>query len=76
VVERHVGALVIPRQALRGSNEVAVVQGGMVRLRTVTIGLQQGALVEVTTGLREGEPVVVLGPETLTEGQPVRTVAH
>jgi len=76
VVERHVGALVIPRQALRGSNEVAVVQGGMVRLRTVTIGLQQGALVEVTAGLREGEPVVVLGPETLTEGQPVRTVAH
>jgi len=76
VVERHVGVLVIPRQALRGSNEVAVVQGGVVRLRTVTIGLLQGALVEVRSGLREGEQVVVLGPETLNEGQPVKTVAH
>ncbi|HET6780960.1 MAG TPA: efflux RND transporter periplasmic adaptor subunit [bacterium] len=76
IVERHVGALVIPRQALRGSNEVAVVQGGVVRLRTVTVGLQHGALVEVTSGLREGEQVVVLGPETLSDGQPVRTVAH
>jgi HlyD family secretion protein len=76
VVEQHVAALVIPRQALRGSNGVAVVQGGVVRLRTVTIGLQHGALVEVTSGLREGEQVIVLGPETLNDGQPVRTVAH
>lgn len=76
VVELHAGALVIPRQALRGINEVAVVQGGVVRLRKVTIGLQQGALIEVTSGLREGEQVIVLGPETLSDGQQVKTVTH
>lgn len=76
VVERHTGVLVIPRQALRANNEVAVVQSGVVRLRKVTVGLEHGTLVEITSGLREGEQVVVLGPETLTDGQPVRTVAH
>lgn len=77
VVERHANALLMPRQALRASGaDVAVVQGGVVRLRTVTIGLQQGTMVEVTSGLQEGEQVVVLGPETLREGQAVKVVSR
>ncbi len=75
VVERRAGALLIPRQALH-SGEVAVVEGGVARLRAVRTGLERGVLVEVIAGLREGEQVVVLGPESLRDGQPVKVVAR
>lgn len=76
VVERHSGVLLIPRQALRAGGDVVVIVGGIARMRPVTTGLQQGSLVEVAAGLREGELVVVLGPESLQDGQPVRVVTR
>ncbi|MBI2248106.1 MAG: efflux RND transporter periplasmic adaptor subunit [Armatimonadetes bacterium] len=76
VVERRSETLLIPRQALRAGGEVAIVEGGVARLRTVTAGLEQGALIEVTAGLRGGEQVIVLGPEALRDGQPVKVVVR
>ncbi|MBI2246525.1 MAG: efflux transporter periplasmic adaptor subunit, partial [Armatimonadetes bacterium] len=76
VVERRSETLLIPRQALRAGGEVAIVEGGVARLRTVTTGLEQGALIEVTAGLRGGEQVIVLGPEALRDGQPVKVVVR
>lgn len=69
VVERRRGALTVPRAALRGDGRPAVwvVRDGTIEVRVVTTGLTAGNRVEVT-GLREGEQVVILGPEHLAPG--------
>ncbi len=64
-------ALTIPREALIGSvrdPRVYVVEGATVRLRTLTLGDEAGALLEVREGLREGERVVVNGQNNLRDG--------
>jgi HlyD family secretion protein len=45
-----------------------VIDGGRARLRTVQVGPQSGAEVQVTSGLREGERLVLYPPDTLADG--------
>lgn len=70
---RRTGVLLVPREAVRGerSRLVLVVQGGRLLPRPVTVGDTDGRMVEIRTGLREGE-VVYLGEErgTAPAGQP------
>jgi multidrug efflux system membrane fusion protein len=47
---------------------------GVVRSRPVTLGGVQGNLVAVTTGLRSGERVVVMGATLLKDGDAVRVI--
>ena len=64
-------ALTIPREALIGSvrdPRVYVVEGATARLRTLTLGDEAGALLEVREGLREGDKVVVNGQNNLRDG--------
>jgi len=58
-----------------GNQRVFVVQGGKAVSRPVTLGLTNGPLVEVLSGVNEGDPVVVVGQGTLKDGSPVRVVA-
>lgn len=76
VVERRVGVLTVPRAALRGGAHptVWVVTGGVVNVRAVRTGLIEGNRVEVVSGVRGGEHVVVLGPEDLVDGAKVTVV--
>lgn len=78
VVERREQVLVVPSQALRrnGADEVVVVKDGRADVRQVLVGLRHSHLVQITYGLAEGETVVTLGPETLTDGQPVKVVSR
>ncbi|MDR7512382.1 MAG: efflux RND transporter periplasmic adaptor subunit, partial [Armatimonadota bacterium] len=76
VVERRAGVVVVPRVAVDGGERpvVRVITGGVVQVRSVTLGLAQGEVVQVLSGVAEGEEVVVLGPEGLSAGTAVTVV--
>ena len=67
--------LLIPREAImekEGRKEVFVVRDAKVHLQKIIIGLERDDLVELLTGLEEGETVVVAGPSDLKDGDKVR----
>jgi len=77
VYERKPDALQIPRTALLdgdGPPKVFVVQEGKAAERAVQLGLSNGAMIEVVSGLKDGEQVVVVGQGALKPGALVRIV--
>jgi len=78
LVERRSDALIIPSHALRqnGQGEVVIVKDGRAQVRKVTVGLTHHHIVQITYGVAEGELVVTLGPESLSDGQPVKVVTR
>jgi membrane fusion protein (multidrug efflux system) len=77
VYERKLDALQIPRTALLDSDgppRVFVVKDGKATERAVQLGLSNGAYVEVVTGLKDGEQVVVVGQAAVKPGATVRIV--
>jgi RND family efflux transporter MFP subunit len=73
VLERRAGVLLVPTVAVHqdGTATVFVVTDGVARARAVTLGLRQGDVIEVRSGLAAGDQVIVLGPETITDGMRV-----
>ena len=68
-------AFVVPKAAVRsadGHPVVFVLSEDKVERRAVRVGLENGDQVEVTSGVRAGERVVVDGPPTLKDGDKVR----
>jgi membrane fusion protein (multidrug efflux system) len=77
VYERKLDALQIPRTALldsEGPPKVFVVKDGKAAERAVKLGLSNGAWIEVTDGLKDGEQVVVVGQGAVKPGAAVRVV--
>jgi len=77
VYERKPDALQIPRTALLdgdGPPTVFVVKDGKAAERAVKLGLSNGAWIEVTEGLKDGEQVVVVGQGAVKPGAAVRVV--
>ncbi len=71
-------ALVIPEGALvpeQGRTFVFAVVNDVVTQREVTTGRRQPGILEVTTGVKEGDLVVVEGTQNVREGTPVVQVA-
>lgn len=74
VTSTRPGVLQIPERALLttgGGTIVFVVQNGRAVRRAVVTGARQGGVVEIRSGIREGEQVVVEGEEGLTDNQAV-----
>lgn len=75
VVQTLRGALVVPTRALaelQGGYQIAVVDASRhAQIRTVTVGPQHGAETVVTSGLRDGETIVVDGLQKLRDGSAV-----
>lgn len=68
-------AVVVPEEAVvpaEGSNAVWAVVDGKADRRLVTLGVRRPGFVEVTSGVKAGEQVVVGGLELLAPGAPVR----
>jgi hypothetical protein len=68
------GAVVVPAAAVfnaDGRDSVWVVRGGKAERVPVTIGVSGADLVQVTTGLDEGERVVVRGADRVKAGQKI-----
>jgi membrane fusion protein (multidrug efflux system) len=77
IYERKPDALQIPRTALLdgdGPPKVFVVKDGKAAERAVKLGLSNGAWIEVTSGLKDGEQVVVVGQGAVKPGAAVRVV--
>jgi len=77
VYERKADALQIPRTALLdddGPPKVFIVQDGKAAERPVQLGLSNGAWIEVTSGLKDGDQVVVVGQAAVKPGAAVRIV--
>ncbi len=74
------GGLAVPTAAVRpaagGAQAVWVIAGGKAEARTVTTGVRDELrdLVEVKSGLREGDSVIVSPIEGLTSGQLVQVI--
>jgi RND family efflux transporter MFP subunit len=70
--ESRQGAVVVPEAAIQASEKgfvVYAVEGGKAVLRPVEIGLRTGdGMVEVLSGLKGGESVVVEGSDRLRDG--------
>ena len=70
-------SLLLPVNALMFGSEglrVGVVQGGVVKIVRVTLGRDFGTEAEVASGLIGSEWVIVNPPDSLADGQAVRTV--
>ena len=78
ITGRRPGVLQVPRAALNawdreaGAAALFVVDGGSARRRAVSTGSVQGDLVEIVSGLKPGERVVIRGGFTLKDGDAVR----
>ena len=70
------GVLVVPETAIQASERgfvAFVVEDGKARVREVQIGLRTGGGgVEILSGLKPGEQVIVQGSDRLADGVPVR----
>lgn len=71
-------ALAVPEGAVYGEGQmdgVFVADQGIARLRWVQLGVRGGGSVEVLSGLKSGELVIVPVPAGLSDGQPVQAGA-
>lgn len=78
VYERRQGALQIPRNAIvddEGQPTVFIVDQGKAMQRPIGIGLANAGYVEVTSGLKGPEQVIVVGQGALKTGNAVRVVS-
>ena len=78
-IKVHPAALLIPRVSLienvnTKTQHIFVVEANVSRRRLIEIGLLQGGVVEVVSGLMEGESVVTAGQHSLKDGEEVRVV--
>lgn len=73
-VETRTNALLVPMEALmveKAGSSVFLVEQGKAKKLPVKTGFSDGKTVEVLDGLKEGEPVIVIGKQQLANGQPV-----
>jgi hypothetical protein len=72
--DRHADALVIPKRSLvleSIGDAVYIKDGDVARRREVRLGFDEGDHVEVVAGLEQGQEVVILGQDSLSDGTPV-----
>ena len=70
-------ALTIPKETLRNQNGqegVYVLRGDLIQWQTVTLGVGNTTRTQVTSGLKEGDPVALLVEKTLKDGMMVQAV--
>lgn len=75
VIEEHKQVPVVIKEALIGKDPelyVYVAENEKALLKKVTVGIRSGENVEITSGLTEGDLVVVMGQQRLYDNAPVR----
>ncbi len=74
-VPAQTAIITIPRSALRRDGEqdiVFVVKDDKAERRAVRVGVAEGDRVQLASGVVAGEEVVVVGPEELADGSPIK----
>ncbi|MGB9721501.1 MAG: efflux RND transporter periplasmic adaptor subunit [bacterium] len=76
VVEQKQNAMVIPQDILivkpNGDKYVFIAEGDTAKMVKITTGIESNTEVEVTSGLKEGDKVVILGQENLKDGVKIK----
>lgn len=75
--ERRADALVIPKVALSLESigdTVYVVNDKVASRREVDLGFQEGDSVEIRSGLQDGDQIIVVGQDGLSEGTPIKVI--
>ncbi len=75
----HQNILAVPRDAVLSASdeyEVYVVEGGIARKRQVALGAEWRDLVEVVSGVSEGDEIVSAGQHIIEDGTKVSVVAR
>src|SRR5512140_1305351 len=75
VLETHPHAVTVGAGAVQiaeGKRFVFVLEGDVARRRAITIGVDEGTWVEVTSGLKEGDDIITAGIDGLGDGSKVR----
>ncbi len=75
-VQTHENALVVPQKAILENTHVFVVRDGQAAKREVMLGLQNSELIEILSGLEEGDMVVTEGNFGLEDGAPVEIIGE
>lgn len=79
VLETRENALVVPADSIiriRARHLVFLDDNGFARAREIKTGLREGPRVEVLSGLKEGDPLVVSGQQRLTDGAAIAPVSE
>src|ERR1700727_59256 len=74
-IPRKTPSLIVPSQAIVFNGDglsVAVVEGGGARIRSVTVVRDFGKSVEVSTGVKDGDQVILNPPVDLVDGRKVQ----
>jgi RND family efflux transporter MFP subunit len=75
-VSTHENALAIPQKSILDNRYVFIASGGKALKREVSLGLQNTTLVEVTSGIAEGDLVIAEGNFGLEDGAPVEVTGE
>jgi RND family efflux transporter MFP subunit len=74
-IPRETPALLVPAEAIifnRNGLQVAVIEGGVARIRKVSVARDLGTQVEVRDGVKQGDLVILNPPVELVDGSRVR----
>jgi len=77
MVGESASAILVPRDAIVEDRErrlVYAVEGDTLRIRPIELGVQERGQVEVASGVKEGDTLVVAGQSDLADGQKVEPV--
>ncbi len=78
VLDTNANAILVPEQAIWPTGEqknVYLVVDGKAKLTPVTLGMRQPGFVEIASGLKDGDVVIVTGQMKIGDGAPVTPVA-
>jgi len=73
-VQSRENALVVPQSAILENTYVFVAEGGKAVRKDVALGIENTTMVEILTGLADGDAVVVEGNYGLEDGAPVQVL--
>ncbi len=79
VTDTKKDALVIPKSGLLQDKKgyyVYIVENGKAKRMDVSIGIEKEEVVEILSGLEEGDQVIIQGQAGLQPGQPVQTIGQ
>jgi membrane fusion protein (multidrug efflux system) len=77
-MDTHTNALAIPKKALSFESfgdTVYVANEGIAERRDLTVGFEESDFVEVLEGLSDGDRVIVIGQDGLSDGTPVQILS-
>jgi len=73
-VQSHENALVVPQTAILENAYVFIAESGKAVRKDVVLGIQNTTMIEILSGLTDGEAVVVVGNYGLEDGSPIQVL--